>query len=88
MLFTARKTINVILKKLYKEKKIVKNILKSTLKELLYICIKQLHLHFTLNTYFFPIRADNTKTESIKLKAKKIKKNDYNETNNQQNQVY
>ena len=40
------KTIDFILKKVYNEKKIQINIFKRVLKELLYLCNRQLHFFF------------------------------------------
>ena len=45
------KTIDVIFKKVYNESKIQTNIPKIVLKELLYLCTKQLHLTFNNNIY-------------------------------------
>ena len=45
------RTIEIILKKVYDEKKINTNIPKSVLKELLYLCTK--HLHFTFNNEIY-----------------------------------
>ena len=45
------KTIDVIFKKVYNESKIQTNIPKTVLKELLYLCTKQLHLTFNNNIY-------------------------------------
>ena len=45
------KTIDFILKKVYGEKKIQTKIPKTVLKELLYLCTKQLHFRSNNNTY-------------------------------------
>ena len=45
------KTIDYILKKVYNEKKIQTNIPKTVLKELLYLCTKQLHFTFNNSIY-------------------------------------
>ena len=56
------KTIDYILKKVYDEKKIQTNIPKTVLKELLYLCTKQ--LHFTFNNSIY-IQCDSVAMDSL-----------------------